>query len=225
MSVFSLFMYSESVGATVNETDIQKLEVISDEYGIEPLTTLSPEVTDSELNFANVEEFEKYLELNKDQLNLPIEGQAIEEIQEGEEVEQPFVLTPTVEDKYDHLMGTYSRYHKVSWWSPINGVVMGAASLKNIDFDYTYTKNVYGTARITKVSGIDSWQTGYHDVKWSHRGSTYSLRGSTAVSITTRGVYLLGANIGGQDFGYTWNGTWTRYVDLGKVLNSNTKAY
>lgn len=212
---FCLFLYSESASATENPEikslpNQDQLGVISEKYDIELITNPSEDIINPNLKFDNIEEFEEYLKENKTQLDLP---------QEQDKQQTHLIDIKITEDNTILPMATtYSKYHNESWWSPMNGPVMGVLSTKNIDFNYHYTKNSYGTATVTKLTNINSRLTGYHDVKWTPRNnaSTYSIRGTKGVNVIAKGTYTLGVVIGAQPIGYSWDAEWERHIDLTK---------
>lgn len=212
----SLFLYSESAHATETNEDKSpstqisqsELEKIGEEYDMQLDLTPSAEIANTDLRFKDIDEFKEYLKENKTQLDLPQE-QDTKSIMENS-TNNPLSLTATA----TATATTYKKYHKESWWSPINGYVIGVLSMKNIDFNYHYKKNKQKVWEVTKLTGIDSWQTGYHDVKWQHRNGDYELRGTKDVTVTVNGLYTLGVVVGNQPVGYSWNGKWEKYIQL-----------
>lgn len=96
----------------------------------------------------------------------------------------------------------------------MNGPVMGVLNMRNMSFDYSY-KFVNGKPVFVDVTNIKSWQTGYHDVKWTHdKGTKTFNKEKNTANVVAKGIYTLGIVIGGQSIGYTWNGEWNRSLTL-----------
>lgn len=211
----SLFLYSESAHAEETNADKSpstqisqsELEKIGEEYDMQLDLTPSAEIANTDLRFKDMDEFKEYLEKNKTQLDLPQEQEDTKSIMENS-TDHPLSITAAA------AATTYKKYHKESWWSPINGYVLSVLSMKNIDFNYHYKKNSNKVWEVTSLTGIESWQTGYSDVKWQHRSGSYALRGTKDVTVTVKGLYTLGAVIGNQPIGYSWNGEWEKYIQL-----------
>lgn len=213
--IFSLLVFSQSASATESVVSRDAVRTAIAEFGLTlNSTTKAPPEGVANFNFDSIEEFQSFLRENKSALNLPTNGTTYEETDLGQAFESP---SPYL-DNFDGP-ATAAKYMRISWWSPYNGPVLGVFSKKNIDFKYHYTKTSTGGGRLTQISNINSFQTGYHDIKWVHRDSNSYLRGNTAFNVTVYGTYVLGATIKGNYFGINWNGQWSRYVDLGSKLN------
>lgn len=190
----------ESEKSSASSDFDNQLNKISDEYNIElvNLESNSSLITPTSLKFDTIEDFELFLK----------ENEKNESVTTSEDV---FVKPNN--DRISLLATTYDTYYETTWWSPINGYVSGLLSWKNMSFDYKW-EVVSNKPRFVSVSNAYSWQTGYHDVKWTHRNATYT-RSTTnsyydTVKVTTNGIYTLGVVIGSQPIGYTWNGAWER---------------
>lgn len=206
LSFIFAIAFSQNADASENEKIDTQIEKLSQDYDFElvDLENVTP-INSEPLVFDNLQEFESYLKNIEEENNISvIEEVTVSDLKDTSNEITPFASTNT---------STYT----TSWWSPMNGPVMGVLSKKNMEFKYTW-KVVGRNAEIQRAHTISSWQTGYHDVKWTHRSGSYKISTTSTkndtVSVTAKGIYTLGAVIGGQPIGFTWNGSWTRGLTI-----------
>lgn len=197
---------SKTTSTTKNPTK-KELTDLEKKYNMKLTTPPSKKNVSKNLTFKNVEEFEKYLKSPKNNTSIKSENLSNNIYMKNTKTLSKYSITKTSSK-------TRKKYKKVSWWSPLNGPVMGVLSMKNIDFNFHIKKNKKKKWELYKVTGIDSWQTGYHDVKWQHRKGSYIITGKKTIQVKAKGLYTLGVVIGNQPVGYSWNGTWTKNVKV-----------
>ncbi|MFJ7371689.1 hypothetical protein ACIQVU_20030 [Lysinibacillus sp. NPDC098008] len=206
ISVLFTFMLtiliSQAASASENPTQFEdQIQELSTKYDIQlsdsNVTTFSNQTP---LAFDTIEEFEEFLKTLTEEESLSTTEEIIV-------TQNDISLFSTI------YSGTIQR----SWWGPMNGPVMGVLNQRNLSFNYTY-KFVNNKPQYVSVSNIDSWQTGYHDVKWTHKSGTSSFSTVTSyrdtATVVAKGIYTLGVVIGSQPIGFTWNGEWDRTITL-----------
>jgi len=189
--------------ASASEDFEQKINELANKYNVDLVDLETTDINNNTLlEFDNLEQFEEFL-------SQAIENDSITTYEE-------IVVKP--EDPIASLMAASTKIYKdsyeKSWWGPMNGPVMGVLNMRNMSFDYSY-KFVNGKPKFVDVTNIDSWQTGYHDVKWTHKKGTKTFnKTKNTTNVVATGIYTLGIVIGGQSIGYTWNGEWNRSLTL-----------
>ncbi|MDM5250075.1 hypothetical protein [Lysinibacillus sp. G4S2] len=202
LSFTFMFAILSAQGANASEDFETKVNELSDKYDFE-LVDLENSYMDNNsfLEFNDLEEFEEFL----------IQAKENDSISTSEEIKIEGNIRISL------FATEYKDSHQVSWWGPMNGPVMGVLNMRNMSFDYTY-KFVNNNPQFVNVTNINSWQTGYHDVKWTHRDGTssFSKKYSTkdTANVVAKGLYTLGVVIGSNPIGFSWNGEWNRSLTL-----------
>lgn len=192
--------------ASASEDFDQKINELADKYNVE-LVDLENTAIDNNtfLEFDDLEQFEEFLK------------QATEN--DSISTTEVIVVEPEPENilafaSFAASTKVYNDSHETSWWGPLNGPVMGVLNMRNMSFDYSY-KFVDGKPKFVDVTNIDSWQTGYHDVKWTHKkGSKTFNKTKDTTNVVAKGLYTLGVVIANHPIGYSWNGEWDRNLTL-----------
>lgn len=191
--------------ASASEDFEKKINELADKYNVDLVDLETTPIDNTTLlEFDDLKQFEEFLKQ-------AIENDSIttnEEIIVEEENTNDTISSFTASSK------VYYDSHETSWWGPLNGPVMGVLNMRNMSFDYSY-KYVNNKPVFIKVYNVNSWQTGYHDVKWTHSKGDFSLnKTKDTANVIAKGVYTLGAVIGGNPIGYSWNGEWDRNLTL-----------
>lgn len=203
--VFAIFF---TQNASASEDFEQKANELADKYNVDLIDLETTPIDNTTLlEFDDFEQFEEFLK------------QAVEN--DSITTDEEIIVDP--EDSTMDLgvalfaasTKVYNDSHETSWWGPMNGPVMGVLNMRNMSFDYSY-KYVNGKPTFVDVSNINSWQTGYHDVKWKQKGkgSKSFNKAKDTANVVAKGVYTLGVVIGSQPIGYSWNGEWDRNLTL-----------
>jgi len=203
LSFTFMFAILSAQGANASENFETKINELSDKYDFELVDLENSDMdNNSFLEFNDLEEFEEFL----------IQAKENDTISTSEEI----IIEKNT--RISLFASEYEDSHTFSWWAPLNGPVLGVLNMRNISFDYTY-KFVNNKPQFVKVTNINSWQTGYHDVSWTQRGdgtSSISKKYSTndTAIVVAKGLYTLGVVIGSNPIGFSWNGEWSRSLTL-----------
>ncbi|MFY0517242.1 hypothetical protein ACOMCU_05315 [Lysinibacillus sp. UGB7] len=198
---------SENAFASTNFDN--ELNRLSEEYNIELVNLeTTPTINSTFLEFEDLKEFENYLKENETNDTTILHDEIL--------IDKPDTMSL---ERNISSRKTFSSSFSDQWYSPINGFVTGLLSWKNMSYDYTYKEGA-NSPQFVSVSNIDSWQTGYHDVKWTQNkyGGSYKIIKAVytddSVEVTAKGLYTLGVVIASQPIGYSWNGEWVRTMQL-----------